>query len=157
MLFRLRLEELQNFLRHFIVCRQRVEVRTRRSRGDWLFIFLCVKRAMRLRLRKIERRWLGWKRETIAIFKRRDIFEALLACVADFEKVGFEERDTVREELGQRSVKVFTERRIQRVLENVCKLSGDLGETRKAVACGSSAQSVCRNIQPLQVFAIRLE
>src|SRR5438270_13303119 len=109
-----------------------------------------------LGLRKVERRWLGRERKAIALLERGDVFESFLSRVADFQKIGFEQRDAVRKKFRQRPMEVFTKRRIERVLKHVRKFAGDFGEPWKAVAGGSSAKRVCSNVKLLKIFVLRL-
>src|SRR5215472_2363039 len=157
MLFRFRLEELQNLIGNFVVGRQRIKIRTcwRGRRG--LFEFFSSHWAVRFRLGQVERGWLGWEREAIAILEGSNILNAFFARVADFEKVGFKERNTIGEKFGQRSVEILSEWRVHRVLKDMCQFAGDFGKPRKTVARRCSAQSVRGNVQALEVLAMRLE
>src|SRR5260370_29320560 len=49
-------------------------------------------------------------------------------------------------------MQITAKRRIQRILKNVRKLSGNFGESREPVTRRSPAQRVGRNVEPFQVF-----
>src|SRR5215467_3644472 len=53
-------------------------------------------------------------------------------------------------------MQIFSERCIQRILENVRQLAGDFGKLRISVTARRSAQSVRGNVEPLHVLAFRL-
>ena len=91
MLFRFRLEELQDFIGHFIVGWKRIEVRPRGPCSYSLFGLFFDNLRKRRRLHKIKRRRLGGKREAIAVLEGGNVFQAFISRVADFQKVGFEE------------------------------------------------------------------
>src|SRR4029077_6880555 len=71
-LFRLRLEEFKNFVRNFVVRRQRVKIRSRRRRDNRLLKFLSGERLLGFRLRKVQRRRLRGKRKAIALLENGD-------------------------------------------------------------------------------------
>ena len=155
MLFGFRLEKLQNLVWHFIIRRKRVEVGPGWSGGRGFFRLLGFDMRWSLGLRKVERWWLDRERKAIALLERGDVFEIFLTRVADFQKIGFEQRDAVRKKFRQRPMEVFTKRRIERVLKHVRKFTGDFGESWKAVAGGSSAKRVRGNVKPLKIFVLR--
>ena len=136
--FGLRLEELENFVGDFVVCGKRVKVGTCLADVNGL-CFLLVGRQFLRHMRSARHAEIQWwriwrEREAIAVLKSGDVFDVFLAGVADFEQASFEQRDAVREELGERAVKVLAERRVQRVLEDVCELSGNFRFAATAVA-----------------------
>jgi len=69
----------------------------------------------------IEAEWNGFdrKRETIAFFEGGDVFDGLVAGVADFQEIGFEQRDAVGKEFGERAVEIVAQRGVQGILKNV--------------------------------------
>ena len=89
---------------------------------------------MAARSRKVQRRRFDGKREAVAFFKRRDVFDVFVARVADLEKIGLEDGNAVRKEFRERTVQIFAQTCVQGVLKNVRKLSGDFREFRVAVA-----------------------
>ena len=53
-------------------------------------------------------------------------------------------------------MQIVAQRGVQRVLKNVRELSGDFGETRKAVAGGRAAECMGGDVETFQIFAARL-
>src|SRR5690242_8600991 len=52
-------------------------------------------------------------------------------------------------------MQVLAQRSIQSVLKHVRKFSSNLGESRKTVACGSSAQCMSSNVKTFEVLVLR--
>ena len=113
MLFRFRLEKLQNLVRHFVVGRQGVKVRACCSCGSGLFSRFGGKLPARFRLRIVQRRWFRRERKAIAFFEGRDVLKIFFGGIADFQKIVCKQRNSVGEEFRQRPMLVAAERRIQ--------------------------------------------
>src|SRR6516225_10584643 len=107
------------------------------------------------RLRIAGRRGLGGKCKTIAFLESGDVFKNLLAGIADFQQIAFEQRDSIRQEFGERAMEVFAERSVRGVLKNVRELSSNFREARETVAGGSAAKRMSGNVEMLEVFAAR--
>jgi len=105
-LFRFRLEEFKDLVRHFFVQRQRVKVGARRCSGNGPIELLHNESLTHFRLGKIQWRWFRWKREAIALLENGDIIDTLFACVADFQKNRFQQRNSIRKEFRQRPVEI---------------------------------------------------
>src|SRR5580704_9213916 len=149
--FSFRLEELQNLGTDFIVKWERVEVGT----GNAGLRCFRRDRFNGIANGEIQRNRLDRESETVAFLERGDVFNVLVTCVADFEQVGFEQGDAVRQELGQRSVQIVAKLRIQRILENVSEFPGNLGESWKSVTRRRPVQRMRSDVQALDVFAAR--
>src|SRR5258708_2794999 len=108
------------------------------------------------RLRKIQRRWFRRKRKAIAFLENGNVIENLFASVADFQEIGFQQGNSIRKKFRQRSMQIAAERRVQRILEDVCQFPGNFGESRKSITRRSAAQRVCRDVEALQIFSARL-
>src|SRR5207245_6440159 len=76
--------------------------------------------------------------EAIAVLEGGNILGIFVPGVADFQQVGFQQRNAVGKKLGERAVEVFAQRRVERILKYVSKFSGDFREARKAITCRSS-------------------
>src|SRR5882757_3326487 len=100
---------------------------------------------------------LRWECKAIALFEYGNIINILFASIADFQKIRFQKRNAIRQKLRQWPMQIAAERCIQRVLENVCQLSGYLGESREAIAGRSTAQRVRRNVKPVQILVPRVD
>src|SRR5215470_14607731 len=155
-LFGFGLEEFENLVGNLVVCWEGVEIGSCGSSDRFVFEGRKVRGWLRRGLREIEGRRLGREGEAVALLEGRDVFDIFGAGVADFEQIGFEQRNPVGEELGQRAVQVVAKRRVQCVLENVCELAGNFGKARKSVACRRAAESVRGNIEALEIFMARL-
>src|SRR5260370_8335092 len=148
MLFRFRLEELKDLVRHLFVQRQRVKVRARRCRGYGLIEFLHKELLTHFWLGKIQWRWFHWKREAIALLENGDIIDTLFARVADFQKNRFQQRNSIRKEFRQRPVEIAAERRVQCVLKDLREFAGNFREPRKSIPRRSPAQRLCPDVKP---------
>ena len=156
MLFRFRLEELKDLVRHLFVQRQRVKVRARRCSGNGFIELLHRASLTRFWRGKIQWRWFRRKREAIALLENGDIIGTFFAGVADFQKNRFQQRNSIRKEFRQRPVEIAPESRVQGVLKDVREFAGNFRESRKSIARRSAAQRVSRDVKPVQVFAARL-
>src|SRR5260370_42653486 len=89
MLFRFRLEELKDLVRHLFVQRQRVKVRARRCRGYGLIEFLHKELLTHFWLGKIQ--WRGFRRKSreITALEKGGIIGCLLGPGAYFPKKRF--------------------------------------------------------------------
>ena len=161
MLFGFGLEKFQDFVRDFIVRGQGVEIGTSEAGLRRSGILRCG-REVGDRLRsdgighaEIERRRLWRERETIAFLESGNIFAIFLAGIANLNEAGFEERDAVGQEFGDRTVEIVAERGVQRILKDVGEFAGDFREAREAVTGGRAFESVCGDIQTLEIFATR--
>ena len=102
----------------------------------------CLRRAPD----KFERCGLGGEREAITLLEGGNVFDVFVASVADFEQIGFEQRNAVGEEFGQRAVQVFAERGIQRILEICARACRPLRRTS-----GSHSWRKCRSAYARQM------
>ena len=105
--------------------------------------------------RKVQRRRFRRKRKTIAILKRGDVIQAFFAGIADLQEIRFQQGNAVGQKFRKRTVEVFAQGRVQRVLEYVRQLCRNFRKARESVARRSPAQCVRRNVQPLEIFAAR--
>ena len=138
MLFGLGLEKLQNLVGHFVVRWKRVKIRPGCSGRSRLRGILHGNLGRRFGVCQIKRGRLGRKREAIAVLEGGNILGIFVPGVADFQQVGFQQRNAVGKKLGERAVEVFAQRRVERILKHVSKFSGDFREARKAITCRSS-------------------
>src|SRR6266481_2611559 len=129
-----RLEKFKNLVRHFLVAGQSVKIGSRRGSHGGFFLRKRGGRGRRWRLQIIERRRLGWKRKAVAFFKRCNVVDTFVARVADLEKIRLQHRNSVGKKLDEWPVQVIPERRVRRILENMCQFARDLRKTRKPVA-----------------------
>src|SRR5579863_7351253 len=142
MLFGFRLEKFQNFVGNFIVRGQGIEIGARGSRdGDLCFLVGRVLR-IRIRLRIVERRRLDRESKTITLLEGSDVFDVFLASVANFEKIGFQQRNAIGKKFCQRTVQILAQGSVQCVLKNVREFCRNFREARKTVASRSSTESV---------------
>src|SRR5260370_33096618 len=103
------LKELQDLVRHFFVRRQCVKVRARRRGYNRFMEFLRSELLTRFRLGKVQRRRFRGERKAIALFENGNIIESLFAGVADFQKIGFEQKNSLRKKFCQRSMEIPAE------------------------------------------------
>ena len=104
MLLRFRLEEFKDFVRHLIVRRQRVKVRARWCCRNGRVDLLGGKPFTRFRLGKVQRGRFRGECEAIALFEIGNIIESLFAGVANFQEIGFQQRNSIRKKFRQRSM-----------------------------------------------------
>ena len=87
------------------------------------------------------------------MLERRDVFGGFLAVRTDLQQVKFENGDRVRQELGERAVRVGTQLRFAGVLKNVRQPPGDVGEERITPAACGFGQFMRGVVQPDEIVA----
>ena len=164
MLFRLRNEELQNFLRNFRIGRQ---IGNGRGRSACLSAGLLPgafgREHLRLRTggfartRGLSRGLLDLlKSEWIFLLEAVDLLQRLHRIGADHQQVGFESGNCLGDKLDDRPAGVCSDAGIERVLEDVRQLAGDLAEQRITIGTRSPAQGVGGDVKPLHVIGDRV-
>src|SRR5260370_26857036 len=131
---RLRLEELQDLVRHICVQRQRAEIGTGRRSDDGFLELLRVVPLMWFRLGKVQWRRIGGERKAITLLENGNIIDIFFSRVADFQEIRFQQRNPIRKKFHQRSMQIAAKRRVQSVLKDVREFAGNLGESWKPIA-----------------------
>src|SRR5258708_36568568 len=85
------------------------------------------------------------------MFESGNVLDGFLAVRADLQEIKFKNRDGIRQELGERAIRVRTQLRFARVLKNMRQSSGDFGKERKSPAARGFSQLMSRVIQPGRV------
>src|ERR1700722_5751858 len=156
MLFRFWLEKFKDFWSDFVIEGKCIEIRPGYTS---LLGFRCRSFSNRTRIANAKTQWhgLNGERESITFLEGGDVLRVFIARIADLKQICLEERNSVRQELSKRAVQVFAKGRVQRILKHMRKLAGYLRETRESIARRGAAERVRGNVQPLQIFAARLD
>ena len=155
MLFCFWLEKFKDFVRDFLVQRQRIEIRAGRRSDNGLLDFFRSKLFTGFRLGKIQRWRFRWKRKAITVLENSDVIDIFLTRVADFQKICFQQRNSVREELRQWPMQIAAQGRVQRILKNMREFPGNFRKSRKPIACRRSTQRMRRNVESFEIFPPR--
>src|SRR5437879_2256529 len=155
MLFCFWLEKFKDFVRDFLVQRQRIEIRAGRRSDNGLLDFFRSKLFTGFRLGKIQRWRYRWERKAITVLENSDVIDIFLTRVADFQKICFQQRNSVREGLRQWPMQIAAQGRVQRILKNMREFPGNFRKSRKPIAYRRSTPNAQgRDIRPVRACRI---
>src|SRR5258708_33419479 len=86
------------------------------------------------------------------MFESGNVLDGFLAVRADLQEIKFKNRDGIRQELGERAIRVRTQLRFARILKNMRQSSRAFGKERKPPAARRFSQLMSSVIQPGEII-----